>query len=94
MNKVISFSNEKFEKLEDTEVGWIQTDEKYAAFRIYKDGKIEYSNEFLISKYRDYEHFVGVLSKFNPYVRFLSKPIKIDFLTYGTVLKARLIFEG
>ena len=93
MNKIISFSKENFEQLKDTEVGWMQTDTKYTAFRIHKNGKIEYSDEFLISNYRNYDHFVGVQSKFNPYARFLSKPIKIDFLTYGTILKARLIFE-
>ena len=92
--KIISFSKEDFEQIEDSETGWIETDDVYRAFRVHKDGKIEYSDEFQVSEYEDYEHFVGVQSKFNPYTRFLSKPIEITMITYGTILKARLIFEG
>jgi len=94
MIKIISFSKEEFEQESNAETGWVETDGSYKAFKVYKDGKIEYSNEFLISKYDNYEHFVGVQSKFNPYTRFLLKPIEVAMLTYGIVLKARLLFEG
>jgi hypothetical protein len=33
----------------------------------------------------DYEHFVGVMSKFNPYTFFLKAPVQIDAVTYAEV---------
>lgn len=38
-------------------------------------------------KFKDYNHFLGVLSKFNPYVFFLSNPIKIKNLEWETLIK-------
>ncbi len=33
--------------------------------------------------YRAYDHFVGVLGKFDPYLGFLTKPIKVEKSFHG-----------
>ena len=90
MLKIISFTKGP----KDTEVGWIQNDTEYKSFVLPKDDKIKYKTTFLISKYRDYLHFIGVQSKFNPYTSFLIKPISIKKLTYNTSKAARKEFEN
>lgn len=90
MLKIISFTKSP----KDAEAGWVQTDSEYKSFILPKDDKIEYKATFLISKYRDYLHFVGVQGKFNPYTSFLIKPISIKKLTYNTVNAARKEFEN
>jgi hypothetical protein len=38
-------------------------------------------------EYWDYEHFVLVMGKFNPYFQALEKPMKLDVINYNEIKK-------
>jgi hypothetical protein len=55
---------------------WIQS-----FFQKGKDS-VQYKDyQYLKSEFRDYEHFVGVMGKFDPYTLFLKNPMEVDELT-------------
>ena len=93
MYKIISFESESQETLQNTIVGWIEDDKQYKSFRISQNNEIEYADVFLKEEFRNYEHFVGVQSKFDPYQFFLAEPIPLLDLTYESVLEEKAAFE-
>ena len=77
--------------------GYVDRENEYAEFRLVKEGVPEYLQTFpkvgapggygRTLRFRDYEHFVGVCSKFMPYTFFLEKPIEIESLDFDLLLK-------
>lgn len=63
--------------------GYYEEEGTYNMFTVADDEKVL---EFpVLQKFRDYDHFVGVFSKFNPYTFFWKKPISIKELDLETV---------
>lgn len=58
-------------------LAWIEEDGKYKKVILDDDGGRDELTEVEVSKYTDYEHFVGVMSKFNPDYIFLDEPKEI-----------------
>lgn len=89
MKKIISFSSESFGKppIEEAVCGWIEDEDEYKAFRLTANNQIQYEDICLKAEYRDYEHFVGVQGKFDPYQSFLKKPVPVKSFTYPAMVK-------
>ena len=49
----------------------------------FQEGKdfVHYGHQYLKSEFRNYEHFVGVMGKFDPYTFFFKDPVEVDELT-------------
>ena len=54
----------------------------------FAGGVLEMGHAYPKKNYRSYDHFVGVLGKFNPYTFFLEKPIILDALHFEAVQAA------
>ena len=65
--------------------GYVERDSEYIEFGIDADGQVAYGKGIPTTRYRDYEHFAGVIGKFDPYAVFLKKPVKIKKLTLEVV---------
>lgn len=61
---------------------WIELEDCCHSISVERDGRVIIYGNYLKSDYRDYNHFVGVIGKFNPYIRFFKKPIPIRNLDY------------
>jgi hypothetical protein len=78
-------------------VGFVELKDEYAEFRLTREKMPEYLNAFpkvrapgeygQTLRLRDYEHFVGLCSKFMPYTTFLEKPFEIELLDFDVLLK-------
>ena len=66
---------------------WIECEGEYIRYWAKKNG-FEERERHLLSDYRDYIHFVGVMGKFAPYTAFLKDPVEIEELSYWAVKKA------
>jgi len=71
----------------DTLIGYREVGPYYIKFEIDKANNVTDLEEFKVSKYRNYLHFVGVLGKFNPYTQFFKKPSKLKVLSYNELIK-------
>jgi hypothetical protein len=73
--------------------GWVDEGSFYQQFKM--DGST-LTMRATVPKdiYKDYEHFAAVMGKFNPYISFLKKPIKIDGLTLKEVKRAYKEFKS
>ena len=78
-----------YEKVESGKIicGFVEDDNKYKRFEATARG-VEFSDEYEVGNYKDYLHFVGVMSKFDPYTFFLKKPITVPEITYESLLSA------
>lgn len=61
--------------------GVIETKNIYQYFIMGSDKNMEMIQWYEKKDYRDYDHFVRVMSKFDPNTIFLKKPIDIETLT-------------
>jgi len=61
--------------------GIFEEDHKYVLFNLSKNGKLKKINEYNKEEFVDYNHFVGIISKFIPYSSFLQEPVKIESIT-------------
>ncbi len=68
--------------------GIFEEDDKYVLFNLSKNGKLKKINEYNKEEYVDYNHFVGMMSKFIPYGSFLKEPVKIESITIEDLEKA------
>lgn len=57
--------------------GFYDDGKAYVSF-VMNDGSIVAGHEYKKKDYKDYEHFVGVMSKFDPYVYFMKHPVEVD----------------
>jgi len=64
---------------------WIEDKNQYIHQIISDDGSIEDLTSVPTSDFKDYDHFGGVMGKFNPYTVFMD-PIVIDKLDFETML--------
>jgi len=64
--------------------GFISKKDNYTEFYSEKE-KIIYGKSYPKKDYRNYGHFVGVMSKFDPFLFFLEKPISIEKLNRKTL---------
>jgi hypothetical protein len=56
----------------------------YSWFTAAGAGAVE-TRKIAKKEFKNYEHFVGVMSKFNPYTFFLKAPVQISTVTYAEV---------
>jgi len=68
------------EKDGDNFYGLVETKRAYREW-ITNGEMIVWLNEYKKSEFKNYEHFVGVLSKFNPYTFFLKTPVEIPVMS-------------
>ena len=68
--------------------GIVEEDDKYVLFNLSKKGRLKRLNEYNKEEYVDYNHFVGMMSKFIPYGSFLKEPVKIESITIEDLEKA------
>ena len=61
--------------------GIVEEDDKYVLFNLSKKGRLKRLNEYNKEEYVDYNHFVGMMSKFIPHGSFLKEPVKIESIT-------------
>ncbi len=57
---------------------WIEERRAYVSYEVSQDKIIE-TERHPKREFVNYQHFVGVMSKFNPYTFFLEKPVRIPF---------------
>ena len=82
------------EKLFDNgESAWIDDGENYKDIWMYPDGTMKEKASFPKSNYDNYEHFVGVMGKFNPYTIFRKNPVEVNKLDYEMLVELRHSFE-
>jgi len=67
--------------------GYLETDSDYVAFHTSGDSVV-LRHHYPKKDFKDLEHFVGVMSKFDPDTFFLDKPIKVPSLTYAAIKAA------
>jgi hypothetical protein len=81
----------------DVEIGgYVELEDVYAQFRLIRGKMPEHPYTFpkvgapgeygQTLRFRDYEHFVGVFSKFMPDTFFLETPIEIESLDFDVLL--------
>jgi len=60
--------------------GCIEDKKEYLTF--HTEGiQVIFDQQYRKNDYKDYEHFVGIMSKFDPYTFFFEKPIKVSKIT-------------
>ena len=62
--------------------GYVDLGDSYARFRSTRNESSIDDDLIMKSKYENYEHFVGVMSKFCPYTWFLETPIEAESLAF------------
>ncbi len=65
--------------------GIFEEDDRYVLFNLSKKGKLKKINEYNKEEYVDYNHFVGMMSKFIPC---LKEPVKIESITIEELERA------
>jgi len=65
---------------------WVRVKDDYIYYWAKEEGFVE-KESHLAKDYRNYEHFAGVVGKFNPYTRFLRDPVSIE-LNFKALLEA------
>ena len=61
--------------------GIFEEDNRYVLFNLSKNGKLKKLNEYNKEEFVNYNHFVGMISKFIPHSSFLKEPVKIESIT-------------
>jgi hypothetical protein len=77
-----------YEECRDCFTGVLEAGEAYWTFQLTADDRLDLEHEYPKENYRDLEHFQGVMGKFEPYVFFLTEPLKVDPLTYEALKQA------
>ena len=72
---------------------WIEDKDQYISQVIDDGNHIEDWAAVPTSNFKNYDHFCGVMGKFNPYTVFMLKPIVIDKLDFETMLGVCNEFE-
>jgi hypothetical protein len=67
---------------EKVAAGYAEDDTQYFYFVVYKSQNPQIMSRFPKANYKDYDHFAGVIGKFDEYSLLLIKPIEISALTY------------
>ena len=67
-----------YEDCGDCITGILETDEAYQGFTLWPSGKLSMEESYTKDRYRDLEHFQGVMGKFEPYHFFQKEPVDID----------------
>ncbi len=61
--------------------GIFEEDDRYVLFNLAKNGKLKKINEYNKEEYIDYNHFVGLMSKFIPRSSFLKETVQVESIT-------------
>ena len=76
-----------FEKCSDNKfIGYIEGGQHYKAFVLTCENALSYDQTFPKNNYKNYEHFAGVMGKFDPYAVFLREPIEIERPSFDKLL--------
>jgi hypothetical protein len=82
------------EKLvDDGESVWIDDGDEYKDIHIAPNNVQEVFSSFSKKNYNNYEHFIAVMGKFDPYTMFRKTPIEVDKLDYEEIVELRHSFE-
>ena len=65
---------------------WVEDGEQYKKLALFDDDKVEELASVPVAKYDDYEHFVGVMGKFNPYTIFRKQPVFVEILDFEELI--------
>jgi hypothetical protein len=76
-----------FEDCGDCITGILETDDAYKSFTLWPSGKLTMEESYPKARYRDLEHFQGVMGKFEPYIFFLKEPVEIGIPTFNALKK-------
>lgn len=77
------------EKAENTFIGYVEDGPDYKSFTVREDGVVIFDQTFPKKRFKNYEHFAGVMGKFDPYAFFFEKPIEIERLDYSELSKLK-----
>jgi hypothetical protein len=72
---------------------WVEDGALYRKLIIEDDKPPEELVSVPTSKYKDYEHFVGVMGKFNPYTIFTEKPVDLPSLDFDVIKDMKFDWE-
>ena len=82
---VINFELVKDDEGRDIINGWIDAESDYKEFDVDIDGELKYTQMISKERFRDLDHFSGVMGKFDPFVIFFD-PKKVDDLNFESLL--------
>jgi hypothetical protein len=68
-------------------IGYVELEKEYKWFKIGPNDTLTYRTTYEKDEYRNYEHFAGVIGKFDPYQPFLENPVTVERMEYDAVLK-------
>jgi hypothetical protein len=72
---------------------WIEDGDQYRKVIVQDGESIEELQAVPVVSYKGYEHFVGVMGKFNPWTIFTDKPVEVPDLKIGRVKKLAVKFN-
>jgi hypothetical protein len=87
--KILSLEKE----VEGGMILWVEDGDQYKKLIISPDDTVKEDASVPVSKYKDYEHFVGVMGKFNPYTRFRIEPPVVKELDFEDLTTLRHQWE-
>lgn len=67
--------------------GFVEALNSYKRYTVTPEGDILYEDNYRIADYRSYEHFCGVIGKFDPYVFFLKVAQSVDQLNHKELVR-------
>lgn len=85
MIKIINIEKAKDPNDREILIGWVASKKAYEQFEVDQLNSITYKKAFSKKDYKSYLHFVGVMSKFNPYTFFLEKPLIVENLDWDSL---------
>ena len=77
------------ERAGNTFIGYVEDGHDYKSFEVHEDGTVVFDQAFPKKRFKNYEHFAGVIGKFDPYAFFFEKPIEIERLDYSELSKLK-----
>jgi hypothetical protein len=66
--------------------GYVDDDDRYRSFSASPEEDVYIDTSYKKKDYKNYQHFVNVMGKFDPYTGFLRNPVDIVQLTYEQLL--------
>ena len=67
--------------------GFIEEKESYVFFKFPRKGKLEKLLKYHKADYKNYNHFIGDISKFFPFSFFLKEPVALETITIAELDK-------
>ena len=65
----------------------VETDSTYQFLTIDRHNKIQCHDSYSKADYKDFDHFVGIMGKFDPHCLFMKEPLILEELTYAALVE-------